>query len=129
MGAFVIIKPVLCDGLDGFSAHVLWSNKSVPNRKDLLIAQGDVPPLSSVHEVWSNKSVPNCKDLLIAQGDIPPLGSVRALMYELLKQGASTGSQWQGLRSASPKPLSRGPYETGRARGSCEILYRILRKL
>ena len=46
--ASVKIKPVLYNGLDGCSAHVVWSNKSFPNGEDLLIAQGDIPPLGSV---------------------------------------------------------------------------------
>ena len=49
------------------------------------------------HIVWNDEGVPDLENLLVAQGDTPPLGSVSALVYELVEQDIVTGPQWEGL--------------------------------
>ena len=48
-GVFVGTKLLLYHSFDGQPAHIVWNDEGVPDLENLLVAQGDTPPLGSVH--------------------------------------------------------------------------------
>ena len=47
-GASIETKPLLYHSFDGLPAHVVWNDEGFPYLENLLVAQGDTPPLGSV---------------------------------------------------------------------------------